>query len=66
MLWQAVQALPLAQRTAVVLYYRENMAVSDVARAMDVSPGSVKTHLFRARAQIQRELLVLGFDEGDL
>jgi RNA polymerase sigma-70 factor, ECF subfamily len=65
-LWRAVHSLPLAQRTAVVLYYRENMAVADVARAMGISPGSVKTHLFRARAQIQLALQDMGFDKGDL
>jgi RNA polymerase sigma-70 factor (ECF subfamily) len=65
MLWQAVYALPMAQRTAVVLYYRENLTVQEVARAMGVSPGTVKTHLFRARAQIQVNLRAMGFHEGD-
>ena len=66
LLWQAVQALPLGERTAVVLYYRENMTVKDVARAMGVTSGTVKTHLFRARAKIQVTLRDRGFDEGDL
>jgi len=39
MLWQAVYALPMAQRTAVVLYYREGLAVEEVAKAMGVSPS---------------------------
>jgi len=66
MLWQAVYALPLAQRTAVVLYYREGLTVEEVAKAMGVSPGTIKTHLFRARAQIQISLRAKGFDEGDI
>jgi RNA polymerase sigma-70 factor, ECF subfamily len=66
LLWQAVCELSMAQRTAVVLYYRENLTVSDVAAAMGVSPGTVKTHLFRARAQIQANLQAKGFDQGDL
>jgi RNA polymerase sigma-70 factor (ECF subfamily) len=65
LLWQAVYALPMAQRTAVVLYYRENLTVQEVAQAMGISPGTVKTHLFRARAQIQVNLRALGFEEGD-
>jgi len=65
-LWQAVHELPLGERTAVVLYYRESMTVQEVARAMSVSPGTVKTHLFRARAKIQVKLRDKGFDEGDL
>jgi RNA polymerase sigma-70 factor, ECF subfamily len=64
--WQAVHDLPLGERTAVVLYYRESMTVKDVARAMSVSPGTVKTHLFRARRKIQVYLQDRGFDEGDL
>ena len=64
--WQAVHDLPLGERTAVVLYYRESMTVKDVARAMSVSPGTVKTHLFCACAKIQVYLQDRGFDEGDL
>lgn len=32
-LWQAVGALPSGERTAVILYYRDEMAVRDIARA---------------------------------
>jgi RNA polymerase sigma-70 factor, ECF subfamily len=64
-LWQAVMDLPLAQRTAVVLYYREGFAVEQVAKTMEIASGTVKTHLFRARAQIQANLQTLGFEEGD-
>ncbi len=66
LLWQAVHELPLGERTAVVLHYRESMTVHEVATAMGVSPGTVKTHLFRARAKIQVKLRDRGFDEGDL
>ena len=66
LLWQAVHDLPLGERTAVVLYYRESMTLKEVAMAMSVSPGTVKTHLFRARAKIQVKLKDKGFDEGGL
>jgi RNA polymerase sigma-70 factor (ECF subfamily) len=66
MLWEAVHALPMAQRAAVILYYRDNLSVDDVATAMGVSTGTVKTHLFRARAQIQKNLRAKGFDEGGI
>jgi RNA polymerase sigma-70 factor, ECF subfamily len=66
MLWQAVSELPMAQRTAVVLYYRENLTVKEVAKALGVSPGTIKTHLFRARSQIQTSLRGKEFDEGDI
>jgi RNA polymerase sigma-70 factor (ECF subfamily) len=65
-LWRVVRALPMAQRTAVVLYYRENLSVDDVARVMGTSAGTVKTHLFRARAELKEKLRGCGFDEDDL
>ena len=65
-LWQVVRTLPMAQRTAVVLYYRENLTVKEVAGAMGVSSGTVKTHLFRGRAQIRVNLQAKGFDKGDI
>jgi DNA-directed RNA polymerase specialized sigma24 family protein len=64
--WQVVSRLPMAQRTAVVVYYRENLTVKEVAEAMGVSPDTVKTHLVRARSRIQVELTARRFDEGDI
>ncbi len=66
LLWQAVSRLPMAQRTAIVLYYRENLTVKEVAEAMGVSPDTVKTHLVRARSRIHAELTSRPFDEGDI
>jgi len=65
-LWQAVSRLPMAQRTAVVLYYRESLTVNEVAEAMGVSPDTVKTHLVRARGRIHAELTERHFDAGDV
>jgi RNA polymerase sigma-70 factor (ECF subfamily) len=48
--------LPPAEQTAVILYYREGLSVEDVAGASDVTTGTVKTLLFRARTRL-RELL---------
>jgi RNA polymerase sigma-70 factor (ECF subfamily) len=65
-LWQAVSRLPMAQRTAVVLYYREGLNVKEMAAAMGVSPETVKTHLVRARSRIHAELTGSPFDGGDI
>jgi DNA-directed RNA polymerase specialized sigma24 family protein len=48
------------------LSLRENLSVKEVAGALGVSPGTVKTHLFRARSQIQTSLRGQDFDEGDI
>jgi len=55
-LWQAVAALPSGERTAVLLYYREEMPVRDVAEALGVTTGTVKTLLFRARRHLHARL----------
>jgi len=55
-LWRAVAALPSGERTAVILYYRDEMAVSDIARALGVTIGTIKTFLFRARRHLRERL----------
>ncbi len=55
-LWQAVAALPSGERTSVILYYRDEMAVRDIARALGVTTGTIKTLLFRARRHLRERL----------
>ena len=55
-MWQAVAALPSGERTAVILYYREEMSVGDVARALGVTAGTIKTLLFRARRHLRERV----------
>lgn len=55
-LWRAVAALPSGERTAVILYYRDEMAVRDIARALGVTTGTIKTLLFRARRHLRERL----------
>jgi RNA polymerase sigma-70 factor, ECF subfamily len=55
-LWDAVAALSSGERTVVLLYYRDDMAVSDIARALGVTAGTVKTLLFRARRHLRERL----------
>ena len=54
-LWQAVAALPSGERTAVILYYRDEMAVRDIARVLGVTTGTIKTLLFRARRHLREQ-----------
>jgi RNA polymerase sigma-70 factor (ECF subfamily) len=54
----ALGALPERQRIAVVLRYYEGLTTPEIATAMNVSEGSVATHLHRARAALRRHLEV--------
>jgi len=55
-LWRCVAALPAGERTAVYLYYRQELKVTEVARTLGVTNGTVKTLLFRARRRLRLEL----------
>jgi RNA polymerase sigma factor (sigma-70 family) len=55
-LWQAVAGLSSGERTAVILYYRDEMAVGDIARALGVTTGTIKTLLFRDRRHLRGRL----------
>jgi RNA polymerase sigma-70 factor, ECF subfamily len=59
-LWRAVATLPSGERTAVYLYYRDEMPVRDIAVALGVSPGTIKTLLFRARRHLRTLLQSAG------
>ena len=53
---QAVYALPEKYRLPVILFYFEDMAVADIARALDLPEGTVISHLHRGRAKLREEL----------
>jgi RNA polymerase sigma factor (sigma-70 family) len=52
------RALPLGQRTAATLFYLADFPVAEVARAMNVSEGTVNRHLYRAREALRGTLEV--------
>ncbi len=64
-LWQAVAALPSGERTAVMLYYRDEMRVEDIASALAVTTGTIKTLLFRARRHLRERLGAHAIADGN-
>jgi RNA polymerase sigma factor (sigma-70 family) len=52
----AIRTLPPRQQEAVALHYLLDMPVVDVAAAMGIDQGTVKTHLSRAREALTRSL----------
>ena len=53
------EGLSEPQQAVVTLFYYEDMALKDVARALDMPEGTVKTHLSRARAVLRAKLAPL-------
>jgi RNA polymerase sigma factor (sigma-70 family) len=49
---RAVRALPLRQRTAVVLYYYEDRPLHEVAEVLGCSASTAAVHVHRARARL--------------
>ncbi len=60
-LYQAIRRLKEEPRTCVVLYYLEGYRVAEISGIMDIPAGTVKSHLFRARAELKQ---ALGEEDG--
>jgi RNA polymerase sigma factor (sigma-70 family) len=58
-----IRALPPEQRAAVALFYFEDLSVAEVAVALNVPVGTVKTRLMHARRKL-RDSLEGGNHEG--
>jgi len=56
LLWRALEALPDTYREPLVLFYREEQSVSDVAMKLDLSEDAVKQRLSRGRALLRDEM----------
>lgn len=52
----ALAHLTEPQRTAIVLFYQQGLPVEEMARVMEMPPGTVKSHLHRARAALADSL----------
>ena len=52
-LWEALRELPQKQRTAVVLFYYQDMPIGEVAETMGTTTGTVKAHLSRGRDRLR-------------
>ena len=52
-MWDALALLPARQRACVVLRYFDDMTDAQVADVLGCSEGAVKSHLFRARKNLE-------------
>ncbi|MCP4304106.1 MAG: SigE family RNA polymerase sigma factor [bacterium] len=54
--WDSVRDLPRRQAQTVALFYLEDLPIEQIADILECSPGSVKTHLRRARERLGHKL----------
>jgi RNA polymerase sigma-70 factor (sigma-E family) len=60
---QALERLPARQRTAIVLRYYEDMTEPEIARALGISVGTVKSSVSRGMAKLRGDLVVPAVEE---
>lgn len=55
-IWEAVQQLPESWAAAIVLFYREDKNVSEIAEILDIPANTIKTYLDRGRKKLYHSL----------
>jgi RNA polymerase sigma-70 factor (ECF subfamily) len=55
-LWEEVRKLPKRQAQSVALFYVGQLTVEEIGDVLGCSPGTVKSHLFRARERLTERL----------
>ena len=55
-LWAEVRKLPKRQAQSVALFYVGQLTVEEIGDVLGCSPGTVKSHLFRARERLTERL----------
>ena len=53
---RAIEALPEKYHRVIVMRHKQEMAYEEIAEALDVPLGTVKAHIFRARALLYKAL----------
>ncbi len=57
-IWAAVERLPRLWAIAIILHYREEKCITDIAKIMRARKNTVKTYLFRGREKLKEMLAV--------
>jgi RNA polymerase sigma-70 factor (sigma-E family) len=56
LMWKALSTLPARQRAVVVLRYYEDLSGAEIASALGISEGTVKSHTHRALRALETAL----------
>ena len=54
---EAVERLPIPCRLVIALHYLEGFSLPELAESLGMPVGTIKSHLFRARAMLKTDLL---------
>ncbi|WP_340538036.1 SigE family RNA polymerase sigma factor [Nocardioides sp. GXZ039] len=54
--WRVCEALPPQQRAAVVLRYYEDLDYAEIARVLEVTEATARSHVHRGLSALRREL----------
>jgi len=65
-LFDIIDELDDQLRTIVTLFYIEDMSVKDISNVLEISEGTVKSRLFRARKQLCELVQGEGEDKYEL
>jgi RNA polymerase sigma factor (sigma-70 family) len=57
---RALERLPLIERETVTLFYLHELTLAEIADALNVPVGTVKSRLFRARRLLRRDITEQG------
>jgi RNA polymerase sigma factor (sigma-70 family) len=63
-IWSAVKQLPQPWPLVVILFYREDKSIAEIAAIMDIPENTVKIYLYRARQKLKESLNGLWRDES--
>jgi zinc protease len=64
LVWKALERIPESYREPLILFYREDRSVAEVAGALELSEDAVKQRLSRGRGMLREQ--VAGLVEGGL
>jgi RNA polymerase sigma-70 factor (ECF subfamily) len=59
-LHRQIAALPAKYRLVITLFYLQEFSYQEIAQVLDLPLGTVKTHLFRARERLKRQIQTSG------
>jgi zinc protease len=59
LVWESLAAIPETYREPLILFYREDRSVADVAAALDLSEDAVKQRLSRGRGMLRERVAEL-------